>query len=486
MRAAWAVAGLVLSISGQAEAKRRHAVQVHLGERSAATATVRPDPGGALWTERPLLKRALSVPSLAPLVRATSPSVVSITTTQVARVDAATDALAAVADGKVPEQLEKGLGSGFIIRADGLILTNAHVIRGARDIVVAIEDGHRQLLPADVVGVDEATDIALLQVHAGRALRPLPLGDSDQVEVGEWVVAQGNPFGLSHTVSVGVISYVGRSDVMPEGHQGFHDYLQTDTAINPGSSGGPLVDLQGRVVGIANSVNPSGQGIAFALPINMAKSIVPALVLRGRVQPAWLGLHVQDLSPDLADSFGVGQADGVVISDLDERGPAAQGGLHTGDVVVSFDGHRVRHAQHLRWLAASAPTDRAVPMEVRREGSRMRVALRLRALPESGSGEGAVNELGARFAPVQVPDARAAGLSVPTGARVEALAAGGPAVAAGLRVGDVVTRINTRDVTDPEDLAQVLTLSGRAAEMELVVHRRGQVVVLRLASPPVQ
>lgn len=485
MRAAWAVAGLCLAVAGRAEAKRHPVVQVRLGERGAPQAT-RPDASSALWSERPLLKRALAVPSLAPLVRATLPSVVSITTTQVARVDAAADALAAVADGKVPEQVEKGLGSGFIIRADGLILTNAHVIRGARDIAVSIEDGHRQLLPAVVVGVDEATDIALLQVHAGRPLRPLPLGDSDRVEVGEWVVAQGNPFGLSHTVSVGVISYVGRSDVMPEGHQGFHDYLQTDTAINPGSSGGPLVDLQGRVVGIANSVNPAGQGIAFALPINMAKTIIPALVSRGRVRPTWLGLHVQDLSPDLAESFGVRDAEGVVISDLDERGPAAQGGLHTGDVVLSFDGHRVRHAQHLRWLAASAPTDRVVPVEVRREGSRLRLALTLRPLPEEASVEGAVDELGARFAPVQVPDARAAGLSVPSGARVQALLGEGPAGAAGLRVGDVVTRINAREVTDPEDLAQVLTLAGSAGQVELVVHRGGQVVVLKLGGPAVE
>lgn len=449
----------------------------------AATAQAKVKKSGAqdgMWSERPLLRAPRHAPNLAPLVKATWPAVVSITTTQPARSTSAADALAAVADAPAPQSFEKGLGSGFVIRSDGYILTNAHVITGARDIRVAIDDGHPQTLPAEVVGVDTASDVALLRVHAGRPLRALPLGDSDRIDVGQWVVAQGNPFGLSHTVSVGIISYIGRSDVVPEGHEGFRDYLQTDTAINPGSSGGPLVDLSGRVVGVVNAVNPTGQGIAFALPINMVKVVLPALWQRGELRRAWLGIQVQDLTPELAESFGLGDESGVLVSDLDESGPAAKAGLRPGDVVLRFNGHAVRHAQHLAWLAATAPTQRPVTVEVRREGARVALHLQARPMPALDPTKGGVDQLGARFLPLEVPDARAAGLPLPNGVRVAALLNEGPALAAGLHVGDVITRVGATDVATPDDLTRALH-EGATRPVPLVVHRGNQVLQLQLA-----
>jgi len=463
MGRAWGlvVAGLLLATSGLAKANTTHRAQ-H-----------RRHP---LWTERALFEspRTRALPDLVPLVRATWPSVVSITTTELA--PAGDDALPGA---EMSEAMEKGVGSGFVIRADGLIVTNAHVIAGARSISVAIDDGRKQVLPGEVVGVDPQSDVALLRVHAGRPLHALPLGDSEKVQVGQWVVAQGSPFGLAHTVSVGIISFVGRADVLPEGFTGFHDYLQTDTAINPGSSGGPLLDLRGRVVGIANSVNPSGQGIAFALPINMVKRVLPELLAHGQVRSSWMGVRVQDLDPALAESFGLGHRTGVVVTDLDERGPAARAGIHAGDVVLRFDGHKVRHAQHLRWLVEAAPTDRPVPVSVLRAGASRSVPVRLQPTPAEKASSEAIEQLGARFSQVEVPDARAAGLPLPNGARVAALLEQGPTVGTGLQVGDVITRAGARDVATPEDLAMAL-LGARQHALSLVIHRGHQVLKVQV------
>jgi serine protease Do len=412
-------------------------------------------------------------------VRATSGSVVSITTAEAAPPDGDAAQLAAAA--LAPAPLQKGTGSGFVIREDGLVLTNAHVVEGARSIQVALDDVGHQLLPAELLGLDPETDIALLRIRAGRPLRALPLGESDRVQVGQWVVAQGSPFGLAHTVSAGIVSYVGRSEVQPEGFTGYRDYLQTDAAINPGSSGGPLLDLSGRVVGIVDAVNPAGQGIAFALPIDMAKRVLPALLRHGRVRPSWLGVRVQDLTAALAESFGLHGASGVVVADLDERGPAARSGLRTGDLVLRFDGRRVRHAQHLRWLVEAAPTDRAVPVVVRRRGLVLRLKVRAAPAAEQNEPHGAVDQFGARFAPLDVPAARAVGLALPNGARVLAVLGEGPAHAAGLRAGDVVTRAGDREVAAPEDLGRALLDVG-PGPLLLHVHRGAEVLDLELPS----
>ena len=242
-------------------------------------------PPQRIWSSRAILRPRGGAPSLRQVVARTRSSVVSIY-------------IGTGAPGGDPTSTaDKGIGSGFIVNPQGLILTNFHVVAGARDIQVTVDDGRRrQSLPASVLGVDEDTDLALLKVDAGRRLPFLPLGDSDKVQVGDWVVAEGTPFGLSQSVSFGVVSYLRRSDVAPEGHSGFRDYLQTDAAINPGSSGGPVLNLRGRVVGIADAVNTAGQGIGFAVPVNMAKAVIPDLLHLGRTQKAWMGVQVRDLT----------------------------------------------------------------------------------------------------------------------------------------------------------------------------------------------
>jgi len=452
------------------------------GTASARTPPSKQASRSKLWTERALLPLPRTAgPDVAALVRATSRSVVSITTHEPSRPDnddgQPTPPLAGMLK---PPQLEKGVGSGFIVREDGLVITNAHVVQGARAIHITLADqGVPQKLPAELVGIDAASDVALLRVRAGRKLPVLPLGESDAIQVGQWVVAQGSPFGLAHTVSVGVVSYVGRSDVTPEGFSGFRDYLQTDAAINPGSSGGPLCDLRGRVVGIVDAVNPTGQGIAFAMPIDMAKRVLPSLLAFGGVRPSWLGLTVQDLTADLARAFHARGPNGAVVSELDPHGPGAEAGVQPGDVIVRFDGHPVRHSQHLRWLVEAAPVDRPVKLAVLRQGRLVSLSVKASPAPNPLVESRELAALGAQVADLDVPTARSVGLTLPNGARVMTVRDDGPARAAGIRAGDVVTRAGGLDVAEPEDLARALVAAGEQP-VRLTIRRGSHVLHLEL------
>src|SRR5439155_11539992 len=245
----------------------------------------------------------------------------------------------------------KGQGTGFIIHKSGYILTNAHVIESADDIRVRLADERE--LTARLVGKDERTDIALLKVEAGGELPVAPLGNSDDVQIGEWVVAIGNPFGLDHTVTAGIVSAKGRRDVRPGGSQtGYYDFIQTDASINPGNSGGPLINSRGEVIGINTAMNAQAQGIGFAIPINMAKVIAPLLKLHGRAPRSWLGVYPQSITASLRKAFALGDTKGALISDVVADSPAARAGVVTGDVVSEFDGHVIKRADDLMWLVA--------------------------------------------------------------------------------------------------------------------------------------
>ena len=236
------------------------------------------------------------LPELTRLAQSALPAVVGIVTLQGERDPAPGDPLRDVFDHFRGDAPRRGLASGFIVDRDGLILTNAHVLEGAGRVEVEIgEDGER--LPGRVVGSDAATDVALVKVSAGRPLPVLPLGDSDQLQIAEWLMVVGNPFGLSHSVTVGIVSHTGRSDVVPAGHDGYYDFIQTDASINPGNSGGPVLNLRGEVVGIATAINASGQGIGFAVPINMAREVFGQLRDHGRVVRSWMGVSVRELVP---------------------------------------------------------------------------------------------------------------------------------------------------------------------------------------------
>jgi len=271
------------------------------------------------------------------------------------------------------------VGSGFVVRSDGHIVTNAHVVEDAAAVFVTLPDDGGRRYPARVVGLDEPSDVALLRIPTERPLRPLPLGDSDALRVGDWVAAVGNPFGLSHSLTVGVVSSLGRSDIHPGGRPGYHDFIQVDAAINPGNSGGPLLDRQGRVVGINSAVNARGQGIGFAIPVRMMQAVLPALFEAGTVRRGWMGVSVQELEGALAASFGV--ASGLVVTEVAESGPAARAGLLPGDVLLALDGTPLKRAPAFRWSVSTLGEGRYVSLLRRRRGEEGSVAMALAPLP---------------------------------------------------------------------------------------------------------
>jgi serine protease Do len=280
-----------------------------------------------------------------------------------------------------PPSRPASLGSGVILDADGTIVTNHHVIRGAEAILVALADGQEH--PARVIGSDEETDIGILRIRA-EGLVPARLGDSDRLEVGEWVVAIGNPFGLSHTVTAGIVSAKGRTarDV-PSGPAKNYtwNFFQTDASINPGNSGGPLINVSGEVVGINTAIVARGAGIGFAIPINMVKELVPLLARDGHITRAWLGVFIHPVTADVAAKLGLASPRGALISDVVERGPAARAGIRRGDVILAFDGKDVDE-KTLPFLASTAGVGRRVRLLLWRGGAEAQAEMVMERLPE--------------------------------------------------------------------------------------------------------
>jgi serine protease Do len=318
------------------------------------------------------------LPELSQVAQQVLPAVVGILTTQgAADAPAAGDPLKDFFDHFKGEGARKGLATGFVIHPDGYIVTNAHVVEGAGRVEVELgEDEER--VPARVLGRDEASDIALLKVDAGRPLPVLSLGDSDRLQIADWVMVVGNPFGLSHTVTLGIVSHTGRAEVVPAGRDGYYDFIQTDASINPGNSGGPIVNLRGEVVGIATAINATGQGIGFAVPINMVKEIVGQLREHGQVVRSWMGVSVREVRPKIG---GAVRGREVVVTEVVLGGPAATSGIKVGDVITAFDGRRVPSAARLRWYVATAGVGRAVSMSVRRGPAEQLLRVELGELP---------------------------------------------------------------------------------------------------------
>lgn len=265
--------------------------------------------------------------------------------------------------------VQKGFGTGFIVREDGYILTNNHVVDGADKVTVRLEDETEYT--AEVVGTDARTDLAVLRVNASR-LPAAHLGTSDEVSVGDWVIAVGGPFGLDNTVTAGIISAKGRNAV---GIADYENFLQTDAAINPGNSGGPLVNLRGEVVGINTAIasrSGANAGVGFAIPVDMARSIMDSLISEGRVSRGWLGTLIQQLDKDLAASFDF-KGDGVLIGDVTKDSPAEKAGIKTGDIVTRFNGRTVKSPAELRNMVASIKPDTKVPVEIFRDGTTVKL-----------------------------------------------------------------------------------------------------------------
>lgn len=261
---------------------------------------------------------------------------------------------------------DRSLGSGFIISQDGYIVTNDHVVRNAESIRVKLSND--RVYDALVVGGDQKTDIAVIKIDADEELPTAVLGDSDQIEVGQWAIAIGNPFGLERSMTVGVISATGRSNM---GIEVIENFIQTDASINPGNSGGPLLNIHGEVVGINTAIVASGQGIGFAIPTNMARPIISQLVDHGKVTRAWLGVNIRGLAEEELRSLGLKQANGAMVVGLYERGPAAQGGLQPGDIIVNIGGFEVKDPAHLQQLVAEAIIGEPLKITVLRDQQRL-------------------------------------------------------------------------------------------------------------------
>ncbi|MFT5993613.1 MAG: serine protease Do [Bradymonadia bacterium] len=320
-------------------------------------------------------------PSFADLVELVGPSVVNIYTEQRQIVERRTLPDPWGRSGRIlDERVANSLGSGFVVDDLGHILTNSHVIEDATSVRVVFADERE--LDAEVVGVDPLTDIALLRVAAFDGMTFLPLGDSDAMRVGDWTVAVGNPFGLSSTVTAGILSARGRRDVPVGGLVRYVDFLQTDASINPGNSGGPLINLSGEVVGINTAVNAEGQGIAFAIPSSMVAEVLPQLRDNGRVSRSWLGVFLDDLDPALALAAGLQSSDGALVTDVVRGGPAQIAGLRRGDVIVRFGDEAIAQSDDLKWIAAEAGVGAHVQVQVVRNGRPIMAEVVMGELPE--------------------------------------------------------------------------------------------------------
>ena len=278
---------------------------------------------------------------------------------------------------------QPGLGSGVIIDRRGFVLTNHHVVRGADGVTVRLSS--KQEFRGRIVGTDTKTDLAVIRFDPTTELTVAKLGDSDTLRVGEWAIAIGNPFGLDQTVTVGVVSATGRSDVHIATYENF---IQTDASINPGNSGGPLVNLRGEVIGINTAIVATGQGIGFAIPINMVKRVTTQLIDRGKVTRGWLGIAMEPLSTELAQSLGLPDTRGALITRVERTGPAAAAGLMPNDVVVAFEGAPVEDYHHLQRLSAEADVGKAVRLEVIRKRERRTVEITVTEAPDRGLPEG--------------------------------------------------------------------------------------------------
>ncbi|HKL24652.1 MAG TPA: DegQ family serine endoprotease [Desulfuromonadales bacterium] len=368
------------------------------------------------------------------------------------------------------ERRERSLGSGFILSEDGYILTNEHVVAGAEDIKVRLTD--QRVFPGEVVGVDPKTDVAVLKIVPDDPLPMAVLGNSDRLRVGQWALAIGNPFGLDSTLTVGVISATGRANI---GIEDYEDFIQTDASINPGNSGGPLLNIYGEVVGINTAIVASGQGIGFAIPINLASQIADQLITSGEVTRGWLGVGIQALDPGLAESFGLDRVTGALINKVLPETPAERAGLQRGDILLSFNGKEVRGVRELQLLVASTPIGSEVPVEVLRDGTAMTLQVEIaerRSEPrESIAGEPDDGWLGMQLQKAE------------KGLRVIAVEPGSIAAVSGVRNEDLLLAVNQQELESLQDLQRIRGELRPGRNVALLLQRGEAMLYLSLPIP---
>ncbi|MCD1606814.1 DegQ family serine endoprotease [Stutzerimonas kunmingensis] len=444
------------------------------------------------------------LPDFTPLVESASPAVVNISTKQKVQSRGATAQMPELeglppifreffehsipqmpgAPGRGQQREAQSLGSGFIISEDGYVLTNNHVVADADEIIVRLPD--RSELEAKLIGADPRSDVAVLKVE-GKGLPTVKIGRSDELKAGEWVLAIGSPFGFDHTVTAGIVSATGRS--LP--NESYVPFIQTDVAINPGNSGGPLFNLDGEVIGINSQIfTRSGgfMGLSFAIPIDVAMDVANQLRTEGKVSRGWLGVVIQEVNKDLAESFGLERPAGALVAQVMDGGPAARGGLRVGDVILSLNDKPIVMSADLPHLVGALKPGSTARMEVVRDGDRKMLDVKIGAMPEEGeavaaSGGGqerSDNRLGVKV--TELTDEQKKSLDLPGGVVITEIL-NGPAAMIGLRPGDVITHLNNQAINSAATFARVAEQlpKNRSVSMRVLRQGRASFITFKLA-----
>lgn len=408
-------------------------------------------------------------PTFADLVEILQPSVVNISTTSVVRQrgpfqrrpnspfggnDPFDDFFKKFFGGDSPQKEFKrqGLGSGFIMSKDGYVVTNNHVIDKASDVEVILQNGDKY--EAKIVGKDPKTDLAVLKFEPDQEIQEVHFGDSDNLRIGDWVIAIGNPFGLGYTVTAGIVSAKGRS----LGFGAYDDFIQTDASLNPGSSGGPLFNLKGEVVGVNTAIVARGQGIGFAIPIDMAEFVIEQLKSGGKVVRGWLGVYVQKVTPEIASSFGLNEDEGALVSDLAPDSPAEKAGIIRGDVIVEYDGQKVNDVSDLTNMAAVTPPGTEVSVKVIQDGKTKNMKVKLEKFPdqEAQVKDEVRKSLGLTVRQLTPKIVRRFNIDHDDGVIIADVDQGSVAGDAGLKPGDIILEINKKPINTLANYSAVL------------------------------
>mgnify|MGYP005839803467 CR=1 FL=1 len=379
----------------------------------------------------------------------------------------------------------QSMGSGFIVSSDGYVLTNNHVVEGADEIIVRLND--RRELPAQLVGTDPRSDMAVLKIEDGDDLPVVEIGSSRNLKVGEWVLAIGSPFGFDYTVTAGIVSALGRS--LPS--ENYVPFIQTDVAINPGNSGGPLFNLDGEVVGINSQIyTRSGgfMGVSFAIPIDDAMNVFRQLRDQGSVSRGWLGVLIQEVNRDLAESFGLKRPRGALVAEVMSNSPAREAGLQAGDIVLEYEGEEVTMSSDLPPMVGRTPIGETASLQVLRAGQKIRVDVEIGRLPEEGQASNRVPTdsgkssssapLGLSVKPL--PDQIADAWEISSGGVLVTDVTPGPARNAGIRADDVITHLDHRPVTSVDDFREIVNSLPENKGVSVRIIRQGRATYLAI------
>jgi serine protease Do len=370
---------------------------------------------------------------------------------------------------------QRSLGSGFIVSDDGYILTNNHVVADADEIQVTFSENEKY--EAKIIGRDEKTDIALIKIEVDKKITAAKLGDSDKLRIGDWVVAIGNPFGLGNTVTAGIVSAKGR--IIGAGP--YDNFIQTDASINPGNSGGPLFNLDGEVVGINTAIVAPGGGnvgIGFAIPINMAKSVMSQLKDKGKVVRGWLGVTIQTVTPEIKEKFDLEVTEGALIAEVTKDSPAEKGGLQRGDVIITFDGKKVKKMKFLPSIVAETPVGKKVEVVIVRKGEKKKLTIKVEELTEetamaSATAPETEEKLGLSVQELTPELAESLSLKDEKGVVVSGVRKDSPASEAGLKRGDLIQEIENEAVKNMDDYREIMKKSSSKKQILMVVMRGG-------------